>query len=52
MDYNASPTETNKRFVTDGQGPTPRKDEKKFDDTDSEWEWDGTVDEDAHMGWD
>jgi len=52
MDFSAPPTETNERFVTDGQGPSPRKDETKSDDSDPEWEWDGTVDEDAHMGWD
>jgi hypothetical protein len=36
------------RFVTDGHGPSPKSkaNEKSSDDV---WEWDGSVDEDAHL---
>jgi hypothetical protein len=37
------------RYVTDGKGPMPntRKEEPRGDG----WEWDGIVDENAHMDW-
>lgn len=41
-----------KRSVTDGKGPSPRTDKKNEHVSDSDWEWDGTVDEEAHLGWD
>jgi hypothetical protein len=38
------------RFVTDGQGPTPRsRDNINVKPTSDKWEWDGTVDDDAHL---
>lgn len=36
------------RFVTDGQGPTP-KSERDESTGDEDWEWDGQVDDDAHL---
>ena len=36
------------RYATDGKGPTPR-DPRKVEAVDEEWEWDGIVDEDAHL---
>jgi hypothetical protein len=36
------------RRVTDGQGPTPQIRNEKVSEDDN-WEWDGTVDEDAHL---
>ena len=47
----ASPKKADKRSATDGMGPTPRKNDNP-DKSDSAWEWDGTVDEEAHLGWD
>ena len=40
--------EEEKRYSTDGKGPTPKSPKK----TVSAVEWDGTVDEDAHLGFD
>ncbi len=40
------------RTATDGKGPTPRKNDIPADDSGSDWEWDGTIDEEAHLGWD
>jgi len=37
------------RTVTDGKGPSQTGDEKSFEIEDPNWEWDGTVDEDAHL---
>ena len=39
------------RYATDGKGPTPSKKTSKFTDS-LAFEWDGTVDEDAHLGLD
>ncbi|KAI2495504.1 hypothetical protein MHU86_19000 [Fragilaria crotonensis] len=39
------------RYATDGKGPTPSKKASKFTDS-LAFEWDGTVDEDAHLGLD
>lgn len=36
------------RYSTDGKGPTPKQIMEEEED-DSDWEWDGTVNEDAHM---
>ncbi len=36
------------RYVTDGLGPTPQV-ESSITTEHEEWEWDGTVDEDAHI---
>ncbi len=47
----ASPKKADERFATDGMGPTPRKNDNP-DKSGSDWEWDGTVDEEAHLGWD
>jgi hypothetical protein len=47
-----TPTSPVNRFVTDGLGPTPRKKEEKVKRLDDGFEWDGTVDEDAHLGLD
>lgn len=41
------------RFATDGKGPSPmKKDSSPSESKSPDWEWDGIVDEDAHMGWD
>lgn len=41
------------RFATDGKGPSPmKKDNNPSEPKSPDWEWDGIVDEDAHMGWD
>lgn len=42
------PTAEEERYATDGKGPTPPKLPKKKV-VEEDWEWDGTVDEDAHM---
>jgi len=42
------PTGEEERYPTDGKGPTPR-DKPKEEFFDKDWEWDGIVDEDAHM---
>lgn len=42
------PTAEEERYATDGKGPTPRDPPKK-EAVDEDWEWDGIVDEDAHM---
>lgn len=47
----ASPKKADGRSATDGMGPTPRKNDN-VDRSSPEWEWDGTVDEEAHLGWD
>ena len=39
------------RYATDGKGPTPSKKANKYTDS-LAFEWDGTVDEDAHLGLD
>ena len=46
----ASP-QKDERFATDGKGPTPKKNDSAKD-SGSDWEWDGTIDEEAHLGWD
>ncbi len=49
----ASIFEAVERSVTDGKGPSPKKkDNDPIESKSSDWEWDGTVDEDAHLGWD
>ncbi|VEU37357.1 unnamed protein product [Pseudo-nitzschia multistriata] len=40
------------RSATDGLGPTPSQRSTVSNNNDSDWEWDGTVDEDAHLGLD
>lgn len=40
--------EVEERYATDGKGPTPQEPPKR-EVVDKDWEWDGTVDEDAHM---
>ncbi len=35
------------RFVTDGQGPSPKKKDTVANNV--EWEWDGSVDDEAHF---
>ena len=53
LDSAASIFKAVERSVTDGKGPSPRKkDNDPIESKSSDWEWDGTVDEDAHMGWD
>lgn len=42
------PTEEEGRYATDGKGPTPKKASREK----SYLEWDGTVDENAHLGLD
>lgn len=39
------------RFGTDGQGPSPKKKDNIMNvmPTTDKWEWDGTVDDDAHL---
>lgn len=37
------------RFVTDGLGPSPKSQPPKTEDKTDDWEWDGTVDENAHL---
>lgn len=37
------------RAVTDGKGPSQSGDDKSSETEDPNWEWDGTVDEDAHL---
>ena len=48
-DFGSFLTEVDKSTVTNGKGPTRQQEEKKSDDTDTKWEWDGIVDEDAHI---
>lgn len=42
--------DSTQRYAADGQGPTPRTADEAIED--ERWEWDGTVDEDAHFGLD
>ena len=39
------------RSATDGKGPSPKKIDNCPNKSESDWEWDGTVDEEAHLGW-
>mmetsp|Transcript_26433 Transcript_26433/g.72692 ORF Transcript_26433/g.72692 Transcript_26433/m.72692 type:complete len:158 (-) Transcript_26433:5504-5977(-) len=48
----AKASATTSRSATDGLGPTPRQKESASNDDDKSWEWDGNVDEDAHLGLD
>lgn len=43
------PTMEEDRFATDGKGPTPRDPPPKTEVVNEDWEWDGAIDEDAHM---
>ena len=52
---NAFIAKASSRSVTDGKGPSPKlniPEKSPSDVNDSNWEWDGTVDEDAHLGLD
>jgi len=40
------------RSATDGKGPTPKESNTVAIKEEPDWEWDGTVDEDAHLGFD
>ena len=40
------------RSAMDGKGPLPKQINVVSDNRDGDWEWDGVVDEDAHMGLD
>lgn len=40
------------RSATDGLGPTPMQSKNTSKNDDENWEWDGSVDEDAHLGFD
>ena len=53
LDSAASIMKAVERSVTDGKGPSPRKKDNVPSESDSnpDWEWDGTVDEEAHLGW-
>ena len=48
MGVGPDPTAEEERYATDGKGPTPQEVPKK-EVMEGDWEWDGTVDEDAHM---
>jgi len=48
-DFGSFLTDVNKSSFPDGKGPKPRQEEKKSDNTGKKWEWDGIVDENAHM---
>lgn len=53
LDFGASLEEADTNLATNGMGPTPVK--KNFSyktDSDPDWEWDGIVDEEAHLGLD
>ena len=50
LDQGTLSVQANKFSATDGNGPTPRKSENTVENNDSDWEWDGTIDEDAHLG--
>ena len=50
LDPNIYSVQANKSSATDGNGPTPRRSKNIEEKSDSDWEWDGTVDEDAHLG--
>ena len=54
--FMSAAAETSERFATDGLGPSSSRrqtdnfeNQKKSDAADETWEWDGTVDEDAHL---
>mmetsp|Transcript_6883 Transcript_6883/g.16880 ORF Transcript_6883/g.16880 Transcript_6883/m.16880 type:complete len:173 (+) Transcript_6883:104-622(+) len=50
LDPNMYSAQANKSSATDGNGPTPRQSKNIVEKSDSDWEWDGIVDEDAHLG--
>jgi hypothetical protein len=52
LDFGASLEKADKRFVTDGMGPTPVREKNVSDRADPDWEWDGIVDDEAHLGLD
>lgn len=45
------PTAEEERYATDGKGPTRsfKEEVPKKEVVEEDWEWDGTIDEDAHM---
>jgi len=51
LDFGASLEKADKSLATNGMGPTPVKKNISYK-TDSDWEWDGIVDEEAHLGLD
>ena len=50
FDLGAFSVQTNKFSATDGNGPTPQQNKIIVEENDSDWEWDGTIDEEAHLG--
>ena len=53
LDSAASIMKAVERSVTDGKGPSPREKDVNPNESKSDpyWEWDGTIDEEAHLGW-
>ena len=50
FDLGAFSVQANKFSATDGNGPTPKQRKNNVEENPSDWEWDGTIDEEAHLG--
>ena len=52
LNFNEILDQARKNSATNGMGPTPRETKITVEQNELDWEWDGIVDEDAHLGLD